>query len=69
MPERVKKVLARINYRDLADLIFILEEQAKLYHDIDDSIEDLTVDQFTEWLLEMPGSVELTSTTFVKDGD
>lgn len=55
------KVLAEIRYRDLADLIYILQDAAKAYHNLDD-YDELTVDQFTEWLCEMPGSVQLTET-------
>jgi len=53
------KVLTEVKYRDLADLIFILQDQANLYHDQDECCDELTVNQFTEWLLTMKGSVEL----------
>jgi len=53
------KVLTEVKYRDLADLIFILQDQANLYHGQDECCDELTVNQFTEWLLTMKGSVEL----------
>lgn len=53
-----RKVLAEIEYRDLADLIFILSDQVSVYHD-QDECEELTLEQFTEWLCTMKGSVEL----------
>ncbi|MDA8228739.1 MAG: hypothetical protein M0T74_13780 [Desulfitobacterium hafniense] len=53
------KVLVEVKYRDLADLIFILQDQANIYHDLDECCDELTVYQFTEWLLTMKGSVEL----------
>jgi hypothetical protein len=53
-----KKVLAEIGYRDLADLIYILEDQANAYHGQDEG-EELSLAQFTEWLCTMKGSVEL----------
>jgi len=53
------KVLAEVKYRDLADLIFILQDQANLYHGLDECCDELTVNQFTEWLCTMKGSVEL----------
>lgn len=52
------KVLTEVKYRDLADLIFILSEQANTYHG-QDECEELTMGQFTEWLCSMSGSVEL----------
>lgn len=52
------KVLTEIRYTDLADLIFILQDQASAYHGQDEG-EELTLDQFTEWLCTMKGSVEL----------
>ena len=55
------KVLAEIKYRDLADFIFTLQDKAKFYHGLDDC-EELTIGQFTEWLCDMPGSVQLTET-------
>lgn len=56
MPE--KKVLVEIKYRDLADLIFILSDQANTYHD-QDECDELTLGQFTDWLCSMKGSVQL----------
>jgi len=53
------KVLTEVKYTDLADLIFILQDQANVYHDLDECCDELTVGQFTEWLLTMKGSVEL----------
>lgn len=53
-----KKVLAEIVYRDLADLIYILQDQANAYHGQDEGAE-LSLAQFTEWLCTMKGSVEL----------
>lgn len=53
------KVLTEVKYRDLADLIFILQNQANRYHDLDECCDELTVGQFTEWLCTMKGSVEL----------
>ncbi|MHB8124666.1 MAG: hypothetical protein ACYDEJ_03315 [Desulfitobacteriaceae bacterium] len=53
------KVLTEVKYRDLADLIFILSDQACRYHNLDECRDELTVDQFTEWLCEMKGSVQL----------
>ena len=53
------KVLAEVNYRDLADLIFILQDVASSR--IGEYNDELTVNQFTDWLLEMKGSVRLTS--------
>lgn len=53
------KVLTEVKYTDLADLIFILQDQANIYHDLDECCDELTVNQFTEWLLTMKGSVEL----------
>ena len=53
------KVLTEIKYRDLADLIFILQDQANIYHGQDECCDELTVSQFTEWLCTMKGSVEL----------
>lgn len=57
--EQVTKVLAQVKYRDLADLLFILSDQARSYHDLDDECDGLTLDQFTEWLCTMGGSVQL----------
>ena len=54
-----EKVINEIKYTDLADLIFILTDQANIYHDQDEDCDELTVNQFTEWLLTMKGSVEL----------
>jgi len=54
----MSKTLAEIKYDDLADLIFILSDKAKFYHDLDEC-DELTVDQFTEWLSSMSGSVRL----------
>ncbi|MDQ7095981.1 hypothetical protein REC12_20510 [Desulfosporosinus sp. PR] len=59
------EILTEIKYRDLADLIFILMDEAKDYQGLDDC-EELTVYQFTEWLCEMKGSVRLMSTSFQK---
>jgi hypothetical protein len=56
---QMKKALAEIKYIDLADLIFILSDQANIYHDLDECCEELTVNQFTEWLSTMRGSVTL----------
>ena len=53
------KVLIEVKYRELADLIFILQDQANAYHDLDECCDELTVNQFTEWLCTMKGSVEL----------
>jgi hypothetical protein len=53
------KVLTEVKYRDLADLIFILQEQACEFLAIDKSQEELTVSEFTDWLCSMKGSVEL----------
>ncbi len=59
MPEKVRKILATISYSELQSLIFILQDQAATYHDLDDYPNDLTLDQFTEWLSTMKGEVEL----------
>lgn len=55
-----KKLLAEIKYGDLADLIFILSDQANAYHG-QDECEELTLYQFTDWLCSMKGSVQLRS--------
>lgn len=52
------KVISEIKYRDLADLLFILSDKARYYHDLDEC-DELTVDQLTEWLCSMKGSVQL----------
>lgn len=53
------KALVEIKYTDMADLIVILQDQANLYHGLDECSNELTVNQFTEWLWTMKGSVEL----------
>lgn len=65
MSARAKKVLVEVKYRDLADLVFILQDEAMAYHNLGD-YEELTLDQFTEWLLSMKGSVQLTESLPVK---
>lgn len=71
MPERTKKVLVEVKYRDLADLIHILQDEAMAYHNLGD-YEELTLDQFTEWLLSMKGSVSIAQkplTEILSDAD
>jgi len=63
------KVLVEVKYSDLADLIFILQDQANIYHDLDECCDELTVNQFTEWLLTMRGSVELMQYVPRQKGD
>jgi hypothetical protein len=55
----VGKVLTEAKFRDLADLIFILQDQANIYHGLDECCDELTVNQFMEWLCTKKGSVEL----------
>ena len=54
-----KKILAEVKFRDLADLIFVLSDQARRYFDIDEC-DELIVNQFTEWLYTKKGSIQLT---------
>jgi len=54
---REMRELVQIKCSDLADLIFILTDQACEYHGVDQ--EELTVEQFTSWLGEQKGTVTL----------
>lgn len=56
---RKGRTLVEVKYRDLADLIYILQEQANVWHGFNECSDELTVNQFTDWLCSMKGSVEL----------